>query len=126
MSQSSKPTPIALPNELNEELDLMAVTFKMTKQDLMRLAMRIGLVDLRAAKDIAQVMQETASDKGASFLAFARQRLFQLEGSGEGPIPPRQEIAGYAPKKKSAKHPPIAGGGGSALHGRMVAEEHEK
>lgn len=125
MSQSSKPTPIALPNDLNAELDELAQSLKMTKQDLMRLAMRIGLVDLRAAKDIAEVIQEAASDKGASFLSFARQRLFQLDASSESsPLPPRQEIAGYTAKKP--RKPASGGGGAGGLDARIVAEEHEK
>lgn len=73
MSKASTPTPIALPNDLSDEIEQAASALKMTKQDVMRLSMRIGLIDLRAAKDIAGVVQELATAKGESFLAWARQ-----------------------------------------------------
>lgn len=95
----------------------------------MRLAMRIGLVDLRAAKDIATVIQEAATDKGASFLSYARQQLFRTEANADdaAPLPPRQEITDYrAGAKKKPRTTSGAGSGGHALDGRMVAEEHEK
>lgn len=94
----------------------------------MRLAMRIGLVDLRAAKDIAAVIQEAATDKGASFLAYARQKLFRLDAQKDdaAPLPQRQEITNY--RAGTPKKPRSTAGGGSSpsLDGRMVAEEHEK
>jgi hypothetical protein len=90
MSSSSKPIPIALPNELLDLVDHMAAELKMTKQDTMRLAMRIGLIDLRAAKDIASVIQQVATDKGESFLAWAK--LQQAPAIPEPPPETEPEI----------------------------------
>ncbi|MBK8037713.1 MAG: hypothetical protein IPK22_11345 [Verrucomicrobiaceae bacterium] len=125
----TKPTPIRLPSDLLSEVEAATLFTGLSQQEVMRLAMRIGLVDLRAAKDIAAVIQEAATDKGASFLAYARQQLFRTEAQSDdaAPLPPRQEITDYRASTKKKPRPPIAGGGGgSALDGRMVAEEHEK
>ncbi len=77
MSKISTSTPIALPNDLIEEVRAAAQFTGMSQQDVMRLAMRIGLVDLRASKHIAGILQQVATDKGQSFLAWARDQQQQ-------------------------------------------------
>ena len=71
----TKPTPIRLPSDLLAEVEAATQFTGLSQQEVMRLAMRIGLVDLRAAKDIAAVIQEAATDKGASFLAYAQGKI---------------------------------------------------
>lgn len=49
MSQSSKPIPIAIPNELLAKIDFAASRMPhKSKQDVMRMAMEFGLLDLEA------------------------------------------------------------------------------
>lgn len=43
MSQSSKPIPIAIPNELLAKIELAAEKLGLSKQDTMREAMKLGL-----------------------------------------------------------------------------------
>lgn len=126
--KNSRSFPIRVSEELYAELEEVRKLTGYSQQDLARLALRIGLVDLRASKDIAQVIQEAATDKGASFLAYARQQLFRLDAAKDesAPVPPRQEITNY--RAGPAKKPRSTAGGGTSpsLDGRMVAEEHEK
>lgn len=77
MSASSKPTPIAIPNDLAANIDEVSTLTGLSKQDVMRLCMRIGLVDLKAAEhDIPGSIQQNAHDQGMSFQRFAQaQRL---------------------------------------------------
>ena len=54
MSQSSKPIPLAIPNALLEQIDAAAKLTGRTRSELMRLAIEIGIADLRAINyDIA-------------------------------------------------------------------------
>ena len=54
MSQSSKPVPLAIPNALLEQIDAAAKLTGRTRSELMRLAIEIGLADLKAINfDIA-------------------------------------------------------------------------
>ncbi len=126
--KNSRSFPIRVSEELYAELEEVRKLTGYSQQDLARLALRIGLVDLRAAKDIATVIQEAATDKGASFLAYARQKLFRQDAQKDdaAPLPQRQEITNYRAAAK--KKPRVTAGGGSSpsLDGRMVAEEHEK
>jgi hypothetical protein len=61
MSASSKPTPIAIPNDLAEKIEKVAGLVHLSKQDVMKLAMRIGLEDLKRCKyDIAAAIVDRA------------------------------------------------------------------
>jgi hypothetical protein len=61
MSASSKPTPIAIPNELHEMIEKASQLAGLSKQDTMRLAMRIGLADLKRCNyDIAGAIVDRA------------------------------------------------------------------
>lgn len=61
MSASSKPTPIAIPNELHEMIEKASKLAGLSKQDTMRLAMRIGLADLeRCNYDLAGAILDRA------------------------------------------------------------------
>jgi metal-responsive CopG/Arc/MetJ family transcriptional regulator len=54
MSQSSKPVPLAVPNELLKQIDNAATLTGRSRSELMRLAIEIGLADLKAINyDIA-------------------------------------------------------------------------
>jgi hypothetical protein len=73
MSKSSKPIPVAIPNDLLAEIERVSDLTQISKQDIMRLAMRIGLADMDAlGADIAKVIQQAAEDKGTSFSAWAK------------------------------------------------------
>ena len=47
MSKSSKPIPIAIPNELLAQIDRVAGLTNKTRAEVMRLAMEVGLEDLK-------------------------------------------------------------------------------
>lgn len=121
----TKPTPIRLPSDLLSEVEAATQFTGLSQQDVMRLAMRIGLVDLRAAKDIASVIQETATDKGTSFLAWAKQKQAADDAAAVlKKIPPRQFVT-YAPQAKKNTRP-RPGHGPSGPEIALLAEEHEK
>lgn len=64
--------PVRLPSELDKLLSDLSNETEMSKQDIIRLCIRIGLVDLRAAKhDLPGIVKRIADDKGVSFQAFA-------------------------------------------------------
>lgn len=67
------PIPIRIPADLLASIDQVAGLTKLSKQDVMRLCMRIGLVDLKAAEhDFPGIVKRIADDKGVSFEAFAK------------------------------------------------------
>lgn len=47
MSKSSKPVPIALPNEMVDQIRQICDLTQMSQQEVMRWAMRVGIEDLR-------------------------------------------------------------------------------
>jgi len=76
MSASSKPIPIALPNELLDQIDLIAEKLNLTRAELMRLSMRIGLVEIGTiAEPIAQLVAREAAQIGISFAHFVNEKL---------------------------------------------------
>jgi hypothetical protein len=61
MSQSSKPIPLAVPNELLTQIDTAAARTGRSRSELMRLAIEIGLADLKAINyDIASTISNAA------------------------------------------------------------------
>ena len=61
MSQSSKPVPLAVPNELLKQIDTAATRTGRSRSELMRLAIEIGLADLKAINyDIASTISNAA------------------------------------------------------------------
>lgn len=80
--------PVRLPSELDAEIQKAADLTGISKQDLMRLCLRIGLVDLRAAEhDLPGIVKKIADDKGVSFEAFAQHKKQQhLTASIHGTI----------------------------------------
>ena len=66
--------PVRLPIELDADLQRAAGLTGISKQDLMRLCMRIGLSDLRAAEyDLPGIVKRIADDKGVSFQQWSQQ-----------------------------------------------------
>lgn len=86
-TQNSRSFPIRMPAELMEEIEAATEMTGLSQQDVMRLAMRIGLVDLRAANNIASIVQEAATDKGTSFLSWARQQRVDVAEKTTTPQP---------------------------------------
>jgi len=67
------PIPIRIPFDLLKSIDEVSTLTGLSKQDVMRLCMRIGLVDLKAAEhDLPGIVKQIADDKGVSFQAFAK------------------------------------------------------
>ena len=65
--------PVRIPVELEEQIEAVHKKTGLSKQDIMRLCMRIGLVDLAAAEhDLPGIVKRIADDKGISFQAFAK------------------------------------------------------
>lgn len=62
MSQSSKPVPLAVPNELLAQIDAAAAATGRTRSELMRLAIEVGLEDLRRIDyDLSGVIVDAAA-----------------------------------------------------------------
>ena len=65
--------PLRIPPALLKEIENVAEYTNLSKQDVMRLGMRIGLVDLAAAEhDLPGIVQRIADDKGVSFQSYAK------------------------------------------------------
>jgi len=68
MSASSKPIPIALPNELLTAIDQVAEKLNLTRSELMRLSMRIGLAEIgTVAEPIAKTVARDTERLGITF-----------------------------------------------------------
>jgi hypothetical protein len=71
----TKPIPIALPHDLLQQVDEVQALTGMSKADIMRLCMRIGLIDLKSAEhDLPGIVKRIADDAGVSFSSFAEHR----------------------------------------------------
>lgn len=90
----TKPIHLRLPADLIEMIKQGADATSLTEQEVMRLAMRIGLIALRASKDIAGIMQQVATDKGESFLSWAREKQSPALQKIPRQIPTVQNVAG--------------------------------
>lgn len=65
--------PVRIPKELDLELQTASDLTSISKQDLMRLCLRIGLIDLKAAEhDLPGTVKRIADDAGVSFTRFAK------------------------------------------------------
>jgi hypothetical protein len=92
--------PIRLPAELDQLLTQISQDTELSKQDIIRLCIRIGLVDLKAAeKDLPGIVKRIADDKGVSFQAFADAK----QAEHEKPLQ-RQDVSYIAPR--SSLKPP--------------------
>jgi hypothetical protein len=106
----TKPIPIALPSDLLEEIDKAHKLTGLSKADIMRLAMRIGLVDLRAAEhDLPRIVKKIADDKGVSFQAFADAKQEQATDPALNTAEQTQRrtpVTYEAPPRRGLKPPP--------------------
>ena len=83
MSQSSKPIPIAIPNELLAQIDAAAKATGRTRSELMRLAIEIGIVDLKAINfDIAGTIHQAAKAK-QEIPGYLREESAQYPATGK-------------------------------------------
>ena len=74
MSASSKPIPIALPNELLGEIDQVAEKLNLTRSELMRLSMRIGLAEIGAvAESLTKTVARETERLGITFADWVRE-----------------------------------------------------
>lgn len=98
----TKPIPIALPHDLLEQVDQVQHLTGMSKADIMRLCMRIGLVDLRAAEhDLPGIVKRIADDAGLSFQQWSKEKSEQNEaGQKNANLLESQECAPPAPSRK--------------------------
>ncbi len=73
MSASSKPIPIALPNELIAAIDQVAEKLNLTRSELMRLSMRIGLAEIgTVAEPITKTVARDTERLGITFADWVR------------------------------------------------------
>lgn len=78
MSASSKPIPIALPNELLGEIDAVAEKLNLTRAELMRLSMRIGLAEIGAvAEPLTKTVARETERLGITFADWVRSKQQQ-------------------------------------------------
>lgn len=67
MSKSSKPIPIAIPNELLAHIDRVVKLTNKSRAEIMRQAMEVGLEDLRRCNyDVAGVIVDAAKGSSAN------------------------------------------------------------
>jgi hypothetical protein len=98
--------PVRLPVELDQQIQQAADLTGISKQDLMRLALRIGLVDLHAAEhDLPGIVKRIADDKGVSFQAFAdaAQNEPSFTSPAAGVSVTTEECANTAPSTSSSR-----------------------
>jgi hypothetical protein len=69
------PLSLRLQDEMKAQLEETAKRLKMPLSEVMRL----GLIDLNACRDVAEIIQQVATDKGESFLAWSRTRQVQTD-----------------------------------------------
>lgn len=75
--------PVRIEADLDQKIQEASELTKLSKQDIMRLCMRIGLVDLKAAEhDLPGIVKKIADDKGVSFQQFAKSQSTR-KSSGE-------------------------------------------
>lgn len=73
MKEATVSFPIRLPASVRDELKALAEECEVSDQDIMRLALRIGLIDLRSTgNDLPNLVKESADELGLSFAAFAK------------------------------------------------------
>lgn len=64
--------PVRIPKELDLDLQSASDLTSISKQDLIRLCLRIGLIDLQAAEhNLHGIVKRIADDKGVSFTRYA-------------------------------------------------------
>jgi hypothetical protein len=106
MSQSSKPIPIAIPNELLAKIDFAASRMPhKSKQDVMRMAMEFGLLDLEAMNyDVEghawRAMKAAQSQTKVALPFTQAQAVFDSEAEDPSTQAKQKASASYATKKK--------------------------
>lgn len=78
--------------DMKNKLEEAAERWNLPVHEIMRLTMNIGLIDLCAAQDIAFAIQQVATDKGASFLSWAKQKRATAEATTPAAETPAPEI----------------------------------
>ena len=74
--------PVVLGKQLHEDINSIAALTHYSSQDIMRLALRIGLTDLLSTgNDLPSLVKKSADELGASFAAFAQRAKKIQEGS---------------------------------------------
>ena len=87
MSKSSKPIPLAVSNELLAQIDHAATITARSRSELMRLAIEIGLADLRAISyDIAGTLHRAAK-AAAAIPAYLQESTAPPTPQPEPPTP---------------------------------------
>lgn len=87
--------PIRIEADLNDKIQKAAELTGLSKQDIMRLCMRIGLIDLETAEnDVPGVVKKIADAKLASFQSFANRQTVVEEW--------RERAASYCAHKDAA------------------------
>lgn len=98
MSASSKPVPLALPHDLIAQIAFVAEQLGMSRQDTMRLSMRIGLEDL---KRIDYRVDKSVVDSAAEVFSQTPRRLLAAAASLLAEEPASYG-ASAAPKKRAS------------------------
>lgn len=72
---AEKIIPVRINADLHQQISHMAERTEHSSQDIMRLAMRIGLADLASAgSDLAELVRTTCQDQGISFQQWAAEK----------------------------------------------------
>lgn len=97
MSASSKPIPIAIPNELLGEIDLVAEKLNLTRSELMRLSMRIGLAEIgTVAEPLTVTVARETERLGITFADWVASTQQQVSNDQTQPKKKQHRCPTYA------------------------------
>lgn len=89
--------PVRLGQQLHKDINALADVTGYSSQDIMRLALRIGLTELSSVgPDLAKLVKQSAEELGTSFQTFAETQTATAE------LKPRQEVR-YTAGRRVAK-----------------------
>lgn len=65
--------PVRMPSDMKAQISALASSLGISEQDILRLCLRIGLMDIESVqKDHAQLVKAAADEMGKSFSAWAK------------------------------------------------------
>jgi len=84
--------PVVLGKQLHEDINSLAAITHYSSQDIMRLALRIGLTDLLSVgNDLPTLVKQSADSLGLSFAAFAHNNKIRLDISEAESLKPVED-----------------------------------
>lgn len=93
MKEKSVSFPVRMPSAMHDQIKSICDSTGMTQQDVIRLAIQIGIVDLTSVQvDLAEMVHKAAKDKGLSFSQWAARGIASQQGKPQAPsVKPGQQ-----------------------------------